>query len=100
MKVLVKEVWAGEAMDFDMAGQMKRHDLTNLSDTAVEDWGQRKTTEYMGILGSDRFYYSFQFLNDFPKKFRFDGRGMERYEVSDPKLTLLYEDAPLIQTVL
>merc|ERR1712226_935483 len=64
-------------MDFPRLGQMKRHELGS-SDTAVEDAGTKPTTEYLIILGSDKFYYSFQFAQEFPKKFRLNGRGMER----------------------
>ena len=37
-----------------------------------------KTTEFMAILGSDKYYYQLQFVNDFPRKITVTAKGVEQ----------------------
>ena len=58
---------------------MKRVNVSNPADTAVENHLDQHTSEYMVILGDDSYYYQLQFTNEFPKDMFFEARGVERY---------------------
>ena len=73
--------WSGSNMEFDKSGSMKRLNFNNLTDVAVEEHPDLHTSEYMVLLGDSRYYYQFQFTNEFPQDAAFEGRGVERYEL-------------------
>lgn len=75
----VKEYYDGQTMEtFDNEGQMRRRRYDNPDEILVEHIQDAILTQYMTILGSEEYYYEFQYVNEFPKRIRFTGRGVEK----------------------
>ena len=63
------------------AGVIRRRRYDDALDVAFENSKAEHTHEYMAILGSDTYYYEYQFVNGNAKKFGMNGNGIEKYVV-------------------
>lgn len=64
--------------EFDNGGQMRRRRYDDADEIYVEDYEKKPITEYIVILGSNEYYYEFQYMNDFPETARFTGMGVDK----------------------
>ncbi|KAL4232333.1 hypothetical protein ACF0H5_009904 [Mactra antiquata] len=66
--------------DFDKSGQMRRRSFDDADEIYIEDHTNLPLTEYTVMLGSDTYYYEFQYTNEFPMSFRINAIGVEKYK--------------------
>jgi hypothetical protein len=58
--------------------QVRRRSFDDDDEIYAEDDGNLERKEFTTIIGKDEYYYEFQYIEDFPKKMRVTGKGIEK----------------------
>ena len=65
--------------DFDSyKGQVRRRRFDDDEEIYVEEAETMERNPFSAIIGKDVYYYEFQYIEDFPKKMRVTGKGIEK----------------------